>query len=151
MRVVLQRVSHARVIVGESVTGSIDAGLLCLAGFSADDDEKSMTIMANKIANLRIFEDEEERMNLSLLDLHLPILVVSQFTLYADCRKGRRPSFIQAAPPTMAEQLYESFVTIMRGIVPQVETGQFQAMMDVELVNQGPVTIVLDSENLPRQ
>ncbi len=150
MRVVLQRVSRAKITVDSEIIGQIGVGLLCFAGFNATDDETSLRAMAQKIVNLRIFEDANEKMNLSLIDLNASILVVSQFTLYADCRKGRRPSFIEAAPPATAQKLYENFVTIMRSLVPKVETGQFQAMMDVELVNDGPVTIIIDSDDLPK-
>lgn len=145
MRIVLQRVSRASVKVDGQIIGAIDEGLLCLAGFCASDDTKVLSVMAQKVANLRIFQDADKKMNLSLLDRNLPILVVSQFTLYADCRKGRRPSFIEAAPPAMARALNDEFVQLMRGLVSRVETGEFQASMDVELVNDGPVTIVMDT------
>ncbi|MCX7718771.1 MAG: D-aminoacyl-tRNA deacylase [Candidatus Sumerlaeaceae bacterium] len=148
MRAVLQRVREASVTVDGRVTGSIGEGLLVLAGFGHGDSDATLAPMASKIVNLRIFEDEAGRMNLSLLDRVLPVLVVSQFTLYADCRKGRRPSFTDAAPPAEAERLYTVFVDMLRSLGPRVETGEFGAMMEVRLLNWGPVTIVLDSTDL---
>lgn len=147
MRVVIQRVQNSRVEVGERTTGEIGDGLLVLAGFAPDDNVETLTQMAAKIINLRIFEDSDGRMNLSLLDRVLPVLVVSQFTLYADCRKGRRPSFTGAAPPDLAEEQYNKFVAILRGMGVRAETGEFRAMMRVSLVNWGPVTIVLDTSD----
>lgn len=148
MKIVMQRVSEASVRVEGQVVGAIGNGLLLLVGMGADDDEKSMRTMAGKIVNLRIFEDSEGKMNLSVLDIAGSILAVSQFTLFADCRKGRRPSFIGAAPADMARQTFEQFVTLLKETGVSVETGQFQAMMDVALHNQGPVTIILDSADL---
>lgn len=146
MRAVVQRVSRANVTVGGEVTGEIDKGLLVLLGVSVRDTEKDVSHLVDKTLNLRIFEDAEDKMNLSLLDIKGELLVVSQFTLYGDATRGRRPSFIDAAPPERANHLYESFVAEARKLVEKVETGRFQAMMDVELVNDGPVTILLDSE-----
>lgn len=145
MRVVLQRVARARVTVGERVTGAIGQGYLLLVGFRSDDDEARLAWMADKIVGLRLFQDDEGKMNLSLGDVGGDVLVVSQFTLYGDVRKGRRPSFVEAAPPQIAIPLYERFVEMMRERAPgAVETGEFGAMMDVELVNDGPVTLVLE-------
>jgi len=146
MRVVVQRVSRARVTVGEEITGEIGQGLLVLLGVSVRDTEKDAAYLVEKVLNLRIFEDAEEKMNLSLLDIKGELLVVSQFTLYGDVTRGRRPSFIDAAPPERANHLYEAFVAEACKQVEGVQTGRFQAMMDVELVNDGPVTILLDSE-----
>ena len=145
MKAVLQRVKRASVTVDGKCVGRIEKGLLVLLGVSKDDTSADADYLADKILNLRIFEDSEEKMNLSLLDVSGEILVVSQFTLYADTRKGRRPSFIQAAPPEQANHLYEYLVSIFRTKLLRVETGKFQAMMDVELVNDGPVTIIIDS------
>ncbi len=145
MRVVLQRVSRARVVVGERVTGEIGRGFLLLVGFRADDAEEALRWMADKLVSLRLFSDAEEKMNLGLEDVGGGLLVVSQFTLYGDTRKGRRPSFIDAAPPSIAIPLYEQFVALLRERAPgTVATGEFGAMMDVELVNDGPVTLVLE-------
>ena len=145
MRVVLQRVARARVVVGERVTGEIGRGFLLLVGFRADDTEEGLRWMAEKIVSLRLFSDADDKMNLGLEDVGGGLLVVSQFTLYGDTRKGRRPSFIDAAPPGIAIPLYERFVALLRERAPgAVETGEFGAMMDVELVNDGPVTLVLE-------
>lgn len=146
MRAVIQRVSRAKVTVNDEITGEIGKGLLILLGISVNDSEKDVLYLLEKTLNLRIFEDGEEKMNLSLLDISGELLIVSQFTLYGDVRKGRRPSFIQAASPEKANELYESFVKEARKQVSKVQTGKFQAMMDVALVNDGPVTILLDSE-----
>ena len=145
MRIVLQRVSRAKVSVDGKIVGEIGKGILVLLGVSTEDSEKDAQYLVDKIINLRIFEDADDKMNLSLLDVKGELLVVSQFTLYGDVRKGRRPSFINAAPPETANKLYEFFVTESRKQIEKVETGQFQAMMDVELVNDGPVTILIDS------
>jgi D-aminoacyl-tRNA deacylase len=145
MRIVLQRVSRAKVTVNGQIVGEIGRGILVLLGISNVDMEKDATYLLEKTVNLRIFEDADEKMNLSLLDIKGELLVVSQFTLYGDTRRGRRPSFIDAAPPEKANQLYEFFVSAARQQIAKVETGKFQAMMDVELVNDGPVTILLDS------
>lgn len=146
MRVVLQRVSRAEVRVAGEVTGSIGAGYVVLAGFSPADAEDALAWMADKIVGLRLFGDAEGKMNRSLAEVGGGLLVVSQFTLYGDARKGRRPSFTDAAPPEVAVPLYERFVALLReraGGLP-VKTGQFGAMMEVELVNDGPVTLVLE-------
>jgi D-tyrosyl-tRNA(Tyr) deacylase len=149
MRVVLQRVTRADVTVRDAagegrVTGSIGRGLVVLAGFAAGDGEDQLRWMADKILGLRIFADAEDRMNLALSDVGGALLVVSQFTLYGDATKGRRPSFIAAARPEVAVPLYERFLTILREGGGRVETGEFGAMMDVALVNDGPVTIWLE-------
>lgn len=146
MRAVVQRVSRARVTVGDEITGEIGKGLLILLGVSVRDTEKDTAYLVEKVLNLRVFEDAEEKMNLSLLDIKGELLVVSQFTLYGDVTRGRRPSFIEAAPPERANHLYEIFVAEAAKQVDSVQTGRFQAMMDVELVNDGPVTILLDSQ-----
>lgn len=146
MRAVVQRVSRAKVTVDGEVTGEIGKGLLVLLGVSVRDSEKDAVYLAEKILNLRIFEDAEDKMNLSLLDIKAELLVVSQFTLCGDVTRGRRPSFIDAAPPERANHLYEAFVAEASKQIENVQTGRFQAMMDVELVNDGPVTILLDSE-----
>ncbi len=146
MRAVVQRVSRAKVSVGKEIVGEIGRGVLVLLGVSVRDSDKDAVYLADKVLNLRIFEDAEDKMNRSLLDIKGQLLVVSQFTLYGDSTRGRRPSFIDAAPPERANRLYESFVTEARKQVTKVATGRFQAMMDVELVNDGPVTILLDSE-----
>ncbi len=145
MRAVIQRVSRANVTVDGEITGEIGRGILLLIGVSRDDSEKEALYLLEKTLNLRIFEDAEDKMNLSLSDIQGELLVVSQFTLYGDARKGRRPSFIEAAAPAEARRLYEFFVSEARKQISKVETGRFQAMMDVELVNDGPVTILLDS------
>lgn len=146
MRAVLQRVSRAKVTADGEVTGEIGKGMLVLLGVSRGDSEKEAVYLVEKTLNLRIFEDENDKMNLSLLDVAGELLVVSQFTLYGDARKGRRPSFIEAAAPERANELYEFFVSEARKQLKNVETGRFQAMMDVELVNDGPVTILLDTD-----
>ena len=148
MRVVLQRVSRAQVRVGGSVTGQVGVGFVVLAGFAPGDTDDTLTWMAEKILSLRLFRDAEDKMNRSLDEVGGALLVVSQFTLYGDARKGRRPSFIDAAPPEVANQLYDRFVAILkeqgaRSSIP-VETGVFGTMMDVELVNDGPVTLLLE-------
>lgn len=148
MRAVLQRVSRARVIVDDETTGEIRRGLLILLGVSVNDTEREADTLAEKILNLRIFEDSDGKMNLSLIDTNGGLLVVSQFTLYADSRKGRRPSFIDAARPEDANRLYEYFIAKARERIENVRTGRFQAMMEVELVNDGPVTIILDTDQL---
>lgn len=149
MRVLVQRVSRAEVRVrdgdGEArVTGRIDAGLLLLVGFTHDDDETRLAWMADKVIGLRIFGDREGKMNLALEDTGGGLLVVSQFTLYGDAVKGRRPSFVDAARPEVAERLYESFLAVLASRGARVQRGEFGAMMDVELVNDGPVTLWLE-------
>jgi D-aminoacyl-tRNA deacylase len=146
MRLVVQRVSRASVSVEGAVTGEIGAGLMILVGVGKEDTSAIAAAMAEKVANLRIFEDEHGKMNLSLLDVKGSALVVSQFTLYGDARGQRRPSFMGAAAPEVARELYEEFCAALRGLGVTVGTGVFQAMMSVELVNEGPVTILLDSE-----
>lgn len=148
MRVVVQRVSRANVTVDGNIAGRIDRGLLVLLGVSGKDSESDALYCLDKVINLRVFEDAAGKMNLSLLDISGDLLVVSQFTLYGDTRRGRRPSFISAALPQEANRLYEYFVDEARKRIAKVETGQFQSMMDVELVNDGPVTIMIDSEKL---
>lgn len=146
MRIVLQRVKEARVTVDEQVTGAISHGLLLLVGFTEGDTEADCKYLAEKVVHLRIFEDEDGKMNRSLLDVHGSILSVSQFTLYGDCRKGRRPNFMEAAKPDLAEPLYVRFNDMLRGYQVQVETGIFGAMMQVSLTNDGPVTLILESK-----
>lgn len=146
MRAVVQRVSRARVVVDGSVTGEIADGLLVLLGIGRADTSAVVTGMAEKISNLRIFEDGQRKMNRSLLDVKGSALVVSQFTLYGDARGQRRPSFVSAAPPDQAKKLYEEFSEALRTFGIDVATGIFGAMMSVELVNEGPVTILLDSD-----
>ena len=146
MRAVVQRVSRACVTVEGRVTGEIGAGLMILLGIGRNDASAVAVSMAEKIAHLRIFEDDEGKMNRSLLDVKGSALVVSQFTLYGDARGQRRPSFIAAAPLDQAKKLYEEFSEALRGLGVSVATGVFQAMMSVESVNEGPVTILLDSE-----
>ena len=146
MRAVVQRVSRARVTVDKRVTGEIGPGLVVLLGVGRDDAAPAAASMAEKVANLRIFEDENGKMNRSLLDVKGSVLSVSQFTLYGDARGQRRPSFITAAPPDKASALYEEFNAALRALGVTVATGVFQAMMSVELVNEGPVTILLDSD-----
>jgi D-tyrosyl-tRNA(Tyr) deacylase len=143
--VVLQRVSRAEVRVEGRITGRIERGFALLVGLAREDDETQLTWMADKILSLRLFPDSEGRMNLGLEEVQGGLLVISQFTLYGDARKGRRPSFIDAAPPEQAGPLYERFVQLLRARAPgPVETGEFGAMMDVELVNDGPVTLILE-------
>lgn len=145
MRAVLQRVSRAKVSVDGETTGEIGKGILVLLGVGAGDSESEARQLVDKIVNLRIFDDENGKMNLSLADVDGELLVVSQFTLYADARRGRRPSYLGAADPDEANSLYEYFVAESQKVVSKVGTGRFQAMMDVELVNDGPVTIILDT------
>src|SRR5271167_2853256 len=146
MRVVVQRVSHAKVTVEGQVTGEIGPGLMILLGVGKEDTSQVAAAMAEKVANLRIFEDEQGKMNRSLLDVKGSALVVSQFTLYGDARGQRRPSYLGAAGPEAAKKLYEEFSEALRRLNIPVGNGIFQAMMSVELVNEGPVTILLDSD-----
>jgi D-aminoacyl-tRNA deacylase len=145
VKAVIQRVTQARVVIAAREHSRIGAGILVLLGVERGDTREDATALAKKIVELRIFEDEAGKMNRSLLDIHGQLLAVSQFTLLGDCRKGRRPSFDDAAPPEQAKQLYEVFVEEVKGSGVDVATGVFQAMMDVELTNQGPVTFALDS------
>ncbi|MHC1717041.1 MAG: D-aminoacyl-tRNA deacylase [Acidaminococcaceae bacterium] len=148
MRAVIQRVSQAEVCVASEIVGKIDKGLLILLGVEKQDNEDDLKYLYEKIINLRIFEDKEEKMNLSVKDVMGQLLVVSQFTLYADCRKGRRPSFEKAASPEIARMYYEKFVELAKEDGFKTETGQFQAHMLVKLCNDGPVTIMLDSKKI---
>jgi D-tyrosyl-tRNA(Tyr) deacylase len=145
LRAVVQRVRRAQVSVGEEVVGKIGPGLLVLLGVGKADAKADAEYLAGKILGLRIFDDENSKMNLSLAETHGAVLAVSQFTLYGDVRKGKRPSFDEAAPPEPARELYEYFVARIRETGITCETGRFQAMMQVDLVNDGPVTILLDS------
>ncbi|HXY04764.1 MAG TPA: D-aminoacyl-tRNA deacylase [Terriglobales bacterium] len=145
MRAVVQRVSRAQVSVNDQIVGRIERGLLVLLGVSREDSEKDVDYLADKITGLRIFEDESGKMNLEVASVAGAVLVVSQFTLYGDARRGKRPSFDAAAPPDRARELYEYFVQRIRASGLLCETGRFQEMMQVELVNDGPVTILLDS------
>jgi len=145
MRTVVQRVSRAEVVIDGVSAARIGEGILALVAISRRDSEKDLLWMARKIVELRIFSDSEGKLNRSLQDIGGQLLVVSQFTLYGDSRKGRRPSYIEAAPPAEAERLYQEFVSIVRQFVPGVQTGQFQATMEVTLTNSGPVTLILDS------
>lgn len=147
MRAVLQRVSRAKVSVGGDTVGEIGRGILIFLGVAGSDTEKDAVYLLEKTLNVRIYEDAAEKMNLSLLDVKGGLLIVSQFTLYGDMRKGRRPSFIEAAPPEKAKALYDFFVSEASKQIETVQTGCFQAMMDVELINDGPVTILLDSSD----
>jgi D-tyrosyl-tRNA(Tyr) deacylase len=146
MRIVVQRVSRGKVTVEGKVTGEIGRGFVLLIGVTHDDTMQDVEYLVDKVINLRVFEDEAGKMNLSLLDIGGALLSVSQFTLYGDCRKGRRPNFMDAAKPDVAYELYEAFNARARSFGVQVETGVFGAMMDVELVNDGPVTLLLDSK-----
>ncbi|HCD41736.1 MAG: D-aminoacyl-tRNA deacylase [Bacillota bacterium] len=148
MRAVVQRVRSARVTVGDEVVGKIGPGLVVFLGVGEDDTSDDLNYVVDKVANLRVFEDDEGKMNLSALQLGLDILVVSQFTLWGDCRRGRRPSFIRAAPPEKAVRMYEEFIEKLQETGLSVETGRFQAMMTVSVENDGPVTILLDSDKL---
>jgi D-tyrosyl-tRNA(Tyr) deacylase len=146
MRAVLQRVSQARVLVDQEVVGQIGRGLLVLLGVGRDDTAEQAGWLADKVVSLRVFEDEAGKINLGVADIVGEILVVSQFTLYGDCRKGRRPSFLDAAPPETAIPLYEAFIDAIRAQGIRTATGRFGAMMQVELTNDGPVTLIVDSK-----
>ena len=146
MRAVVQRVSEGRVIVADKLIAQIRCGLLVLLGIAKGDMPDDAAYLADKIVNLRVFGDENGKMNRSLLDIDAELLVVSQFTLLGDCRKGRRPSFIDAAGPEAADKLYEHFVDTVRQKDVSVQTGRFRAMMSVSLINDGPVTLILDSK-----
>jgi D-tyrosyl-tRNA(Tyr) deacylase len=145
MRAIVQRVSSASVTVDGETFGHIGRGFLVFLGVAADDTDADVIYTAQKVIGLRVFEDDAGKMNLALSDVGGAMLVVSQFTLYGDCRKGRRPSFIDAAPPELAERLYRAFVAEVKGQGIAVETGRFQAQMAVSLVNDGPVTLLIDS------
>ena len=145
MRAVLQRVRRAKVTIGDEIAGEIAAGWLVLLGVAPADTQKEVDWLAEKVANLRAFADAEGKMNLSVQDVRGSVLVVSQFTLYGDCMKGRRPGFTGAAPPAVAVPLYEAFVTALKLLGVPVATGRFAADMQVELVNDGPVTFVIDT------
>ena len=147
MRACIQRVRRARVTVAGEVCGQIGAGMVVLLGVAAGDTQSDAQFLAEKTAGLRIFEDDQEKMNLALADVGGAMLVVSQFTLLGDCRKGRRPSFTDAARPELAESLYEVFVEAIRRLGVQVATGRFRQHMEVELVNDGPVTLLLDTRS----
>jgi len=146
MRCVVQRVSRASVRVNAEGIGQINKGILALVGIEHNDNDNDVSWLADKLLGLRIFEDEHGKMNLSLVDVGGDLLVVSQFTLHGDCRKGKRPSFSDAAPPDMAKSLFDKLVATLRASGVKVETGQFQAKMEVELINDGPVTLLLDSK-----
>ena len=146
MRAIIQRVKHASVDVNGIKTGTISKGIVTFLGIHRSDDRQEITWMADKIINLRIFPDPDGKMNISLADINAEMLIVSQFTLYGDCRKGRRPGYSGAAPPEIAEPIYNRFVDEVRNKGIKAATGRFQAMMDVTLVNDGPVTLLLDSE-----
>ncbi len=146
MRGVVQRVSRARVVVAGRVCGEIETGIMLLVGFAHDDRRKDMEWMLEKVINLRIFEDRDGKMNLSLIDIGGSLLAVPQFTLQGDCRRGRRPSFSGAAPPEIAAKMFDEFIKVAEKLPVRVQSGVFQAEMEVELVNQGPVTLLLDSE-----
>lgn len=151
MKACIQRVSRAKVTVAGETAGEIAQGFLVLLGVAEDDTEAEARQLAEKIVGLRVFEDDEEKMNLALADVGGAMLVVSQFTLLADCRKGRRPSFVAAARPELAEKLYQGFVDVVTQHGISVATGRFRQHMEVELVNDGPVTLVLDTEELARR
>lgn len=146
MRIVVQRSKNATVTVGGETVGHISKGFVLLVGITHSDGPQDVAFLAEKVANLRVFEDETGKMNLSILDIRGEILSVSQFTLYGDCRKGRRPNFMEAARPEQAEVLYEAFNRSLKAKGINVETGRFGAMMDVSLVNDGPVTLILESK-----
>lgn len=148
MRAVVQRVSEASVSVHGETIGAITGGLVVLLGIHKDDTEREAEWMADKIVHLRIFEDEQGKMNRALVDIGQEMLIVSQFTLYGDCRKGRRPGYSSAAPPEKAESVYRKFIELVRTHKIRAATGQFQAMMEVTIVNSGPVTLLLDSDKL---
>ena len=145
MRAVVQRVSSASVTVENEVVGRIDHGFLVLLGIAGTDTSEDLNYLVNKLIGLRVFEDAHGKMNCSIEDVQGSMLVISQFTLYGDCRKGRRPSFIEAARPEIAEPIYEKFIAEIRAAGISVQTGRFQAHMDVQLINDGPVTLLLDS------
>lgn len=146
MKLVVQRVSHASVIVNEEIVGKINEGFLVLLGVAPEDNEQKADFLVDKLCNLRVFKDEDDKMNLSIQDIKGELLIVSQFTLYADCKKGNRPSFINAAKPDKAEQLYEYFKEKCLDKITKVESGVFGEHMEINLLNDGPVTIILERE-----
>ena len=146
MRVVVQRVKHASVTINGTVNGKINNGFLVLLGIQSTDSEQDVDYLVKKVTNLKIFSDENDKMNLSLKDVNGELLIVSQFTLYANCKEGNRPSFVEAAKPDVAIPLYEYFVSECKKIIPVVETGIFGADMKVDLLNDGPVTIIMNSK-----
>jgi D-tyrosyl-tRNA(Tyr) deacylase len=148
MRAVVQRVTRAKVTIDEKVVGEIGKGLVVLVGIARDDTKVEAAYLVDKLAALRIFDDEDGKMNLSIKDVQGALLIVSQFTLYGDVRRGLRPSWIDAAPPEVAEPLYDFFVRQAGTLIDEIATGSFRAMMQVELVNDGPVTILIDSKKL---
>lgn len=148
MRAVVQRVSRAAVLVEDQTVGSIGEGLVVLLGIHTDDGDREARWMADKIVNLRIFADESGKMNRSLVDIGKEMLIVSQFTLYGDCRKGRRPGYSSAAPPEKAEPMYRKFIELVKKHKINTATGQFQEMMEVSITNSGPVTLLLDSDKI---
>ena len=147
MRLVVQRVKNAKVTVDNRVTGKINQGFLVLLGVTHSDTKETADFLVKKLCNLRVFKDENDKMNLSIKDINGELLIVSQFTLYADCQKGNRPSFVNSAKPEYANELYEYFVSETRKEVKNVQTGEFGAHMDVELLNDGPVTIMMELNN----
>lgn len=148
MRAVVQRISQGKVVVNGQISGAIDNGLLVFLGVTKKDTVEDAKYMAEKIVNLRIFEDENEKMNLSVINIGGKILAVSQFTLFGDCKRGRRPSFTEAAPPEMADELYKAFIDECKELGINVETGVFQTHMMVHSINDGPVTILIDSKKI---
>ena len=146
MRAVIQRVKLSSVTVGDELVGEIGKGLLVFLGVAISDKTDDAKYLADKIVNLRIFEDDDHKLNRSLIDMGAEMLVVSQFTLLGDCKKGRRPSFVKAAPPDLANELYQQFVDRVRQQGVTVKTGRFQSMMEVSLINDGPVTLIVDSK-----
>lgn len=148
MRAVVQRVKKSQVVVNGTVVGSINKGILVLLGVGREDTEEDLKWLVDKVVNLRIFEDDEGKMNKSVKDVNGEILVVSQFTLYGDCRRGRRPSFTQAAPPEKGKLFYEKFIELLKEEKVKVENGVFGAKMEVHLINDGPVTILIDSKKI---
>ncbi|OZM57823.1 D-tyrosyl-tRNA(Tyr) deacylase [Lottiidibacillus patelloidae] len=147
MKVLVQRAKDAKVIVNEEIVGQIDHGVMLLVGITHNDDEAVLNYVVDKVANLRIFEDNQGKMNHSLIDVNGKVLSISQFTLYGDCRKGRRPNYMNAAKPEIAEELYDMFNKKLSEKGIQVETGSFGAMMDVQFTNVGPVTLMIEKEN----
>jgi D-tyrosyl-tRNA(Tyr) deacylase len=146
LKVIVQRVKNSNVKVNNKIVGSINKGIMLLLGIGKDDNREDIEYLANKIVNLRIFEDENKKMNLSLKDIDGELLIISQFTIYGDCRKGRRPSFDKASKPEYAKEIYNEFVKYCISLGVKVETGEFQEHMDVSLVNDGPVTFILDTD-----